>query len=671
MIYRIFFSAIALVGAGLGYLAYDRSVSASCADWLTNADEAKNQGYYAEAIEHLTLYFSNDRCRAVPDANAIKILTEARIHVPLPQNAHLSQQLALAKLGWKLKRDNNYHVMEASAALVRGNWLDAREAARKAPSAQAGLIALTASMRLDDIDSAQEDLEWFAQNNASPFQWALLQELLVGKAVLERAAKAYAPELKINIRALAALSTGKETTPISDSEIGQLKGKLTDSDLSTATSLLIAEGQPTLAKMLLDQPARPLTASHLTRYARLLWKEQDFATLSAFLERNRYGAMPGEVHMIVCLAQLKANQKCAKQFDAEDYERRHGTYASSRWETLLNELTRSPSSSSDVLDALSNMKNLIAASAVAQQLAGAHYNAIGETGLAQLHFSRAGALGFKTADAKSIIERKEASVKDECEMTNTTCIKRALEANSSDFETWRVALANGFKPDASLLQKLREASPKDATLWRIAQARAAANTSTDESMARSLQLIRPVLKWTPNAALPNLLASAGSAHFSDNDATYGYLATAAKSDPESAVAALRLSMKYYLDGSIGATELVHWWTSITRLEMKARAVKASDTRVKSLLLERLVILALESEQRGDQRLAVVAYETILEVSPTHHIALNNLAMKLKDNIKEIDRAEKLAIKATTLKPDQPEYHQTLETIKLAISSLSQ
>lgn len=671
MMYRIIFSIVILAGTGLGYLAYDKTVSVRCTEWLIDADASKNQGYYAEAIERLTLYFSNDRCRALTDADAIKTLTDARIHVPLPQNAHLGQQLELAKLGWKLKRDNQYHHMEASAALVRGNWPAARTAARKSRTAQSGLISLTASIRLADIEAAKEDLEWFAQSDASPFQWALLQELLVDEPILARFAKPYAPEIGNNIKGIAALSVGRKSAPISGLAIDQIKTTFTDGDLSTATSLLIAEGHTQVAQSLLDQPNRALTAPNLTRHARLLWKQEDFSTLSAFLKRGRRGAMPGEVHMIVCLAQLKSNQKCQNQFDAKDYQRRYGIYASSRWETLLNELAQTPIKSSRVLDALSGMKNLIAASSVAQQLAGNHYNSIGENTLSRKHSLRAAVLGLETTKPMPQ-EKKEGAVSiNKCETKDTPCVTRLLGENSSDFQMWRTALANGFKPDAELLKKLREASPNEATLWRIAQTRAATTVGTDQSMAQSLQLIRPVLKWTPEAALPNLLASAGSAHFSDNDTTYGHLATAAKSDPDSAVAALRLSLKYYYNGSIGAAELVHWWVSITRLEMKARAVKASDARIKNLLLERLAILALESEQRNDRKLATATYEAILEISPNHHVALNNLAMKLKDNVKDIDRAEKMAIKATELNPGQPEYLRTLEDIHQIIDSLSQ
>lgn len=670
MILRIVFSVTLLVGAGTGYIAYDRTVSNRCTEWLTNAGSFNNQGYYSQTIEQLTLYFSTDRCRTVSDANAIKLLSEARIHVPLPQNAHLSQQLALANLGWKLKRDDQYHLIGASAALVRGSWAEARKSARQSKGTRAALIALTASIRLADLDSAKDDLEWFVLSDASHFQWSLLQQLLFQEPELQILVGSQAPKIDKNIQALAALSAGADAPLVATSTVNNLKTALSDDDLSTATSLLIAQGHQQIAKALLDQPERQLSAPLLTRHARLLWGQKDLKTLSTFHGRSHQETMPGEVHMIVCLADLEINQNCTNRFDSEDYQRRYGAYAASRWGKLLSELSRSPIKSSLVLDALSSMKDLVAASPVAQQLAGIHYNLIGETVLAEYYFSRALAFGLEIPlnQADTIVDTDLA--KESCAATNTKCISHRLSNNIEDFQLWRRALSSGFKPDAKMLKLLRGASPKEATLWRLAQAHAATNAGTDQSMAESLQLIRPVLKWTPDAAMPNLLASAGTAHFSDNDATYGHLATAAKSDPNSAVAALRLALHYYNNGSISPSELVHWWTSITRLEMKARGAKASDIRIKGLLLERLAILALEGEQRKDKTLAMATYETILEISPNHHIALNNVAVILSEESVDLYRAERMALKAVTLQPNEPEYRRTLKDVQGAIRLLS-
>lgn len=670
MILRIVFSIVMLVGAGAGYIAYDRAASGRCSEWLTDAGSFNNQGYYSQTIEQLTLYFSSDRCRTVSDANAIKLLSEARIHVPLPQNAHLSQQLALANLGWKLKRDDQYHLIGASAALVRGNWAEARKSARQSKGTRAALIALTASIRLADLDSAKDDLEWFVQSDASHFQWSLLQQLLFQEPELQILVGSQAPKIDKNIQALAALSAGADAPLVATSTVSNLKTALSDDDLSTATSLLIAQGHQQIAKALLDQPERQLSAPLLTRHARLLWAQKDLMTLSAFLGRSHKETMPGEVHMMVCLADLQINQNCTNKFDSEDYQRRYGAYAASRWGNLLSELSRSPIKNGGVLDALSSMKDLVAASPVAQQLAGIHYNLIGETALAEYYFSRASAFGLETLlnRADTIVDTDPT--KEPCAETDSMCISHRLNNNIEDFQLWHKALSTGFKPDIKMLKLLRDASPKEATLWRLAQARAATNTGTDQSMAESLQLIRPVLKWTPNAALPNLLASAGTAHFSDNDATYGHLATAAKSDPDSAVAALRLALNYYNNGSISPSELVHWWISITRLEMKARGLKASDTRIKDLLLERLAILASVGERRKDKELAMSTYEAILEITPTHHIALNNLAVKLSERSMDLGRAERMAIKAVTLQPNEPEYGRTLKDIQLAIRLLS-
>lgn len=668
---KVFVTGLFFAACAAGYTTYDNVKSRHCANWLGDAEHLFQYGYYADTINQLTLYFSEDKCRSISDTGAVKLLAQSRLEVPLPKNAHLSQQLMLAKLGWKLKQDESYHLMEASASLVAGDWPNARFLARKAGGQQAALIAIAASMQLGDTESAKEDLIRFTEMGGSEFQWALLMELMAQESELQPLVKASAPPMSNDSVQLASLVSGNLRVAPDDLKLNvqKLQQSLTNEDLAIATSLLVTEGYTDIATQLLDQPERPLSGNLLLRHARLMWNQENYSEAANFLNRSKIGTMPAEIHLIVCLARVETNQQCTPTFDKPDFQRRHGVYAATRWNTLLSSLPATSASSSKVLDAISEMKDLVSSSAVVQGLAARLYASMGENALANIHLRRSIVLGAAIPSETTANEEAKSEQQINCDFTNNSCIAELLNNDAANFGLWRTALARGFQPSDALITKLKSRSPQEATLWRAAQARAAIGKQTDQAMAESLRLLRPVLRWTPNAALPQLLASAGTAYFADNDATYAHLATAAKSDPNSAVAALRLSLGYYQRGGVTSIELVHWWISITRLEMATRGIKASDMRSKNLLSERLSILAAEAENTRDTPLAIRVYKMLLEIAPNNHMASNNLAVKLMETSDNLEWALELASSAVQLNPNEAEYARTLEEIQFKIAAL--
>ncbi|WP_262693623.1 hypothetical protein [Kordiimonas aquimaris] len=667
MIKKVAFAALIAAAAAGAYISYNKITDKRCNDWLDTATTLQNDGYHADAIKELTLYFSQSKCRSKSDVAAVKLLSEARLEVPLPDNAHTNQQLLLTKLGWNLQRDTSYSLTEASANLVRGDWYNAQKLARRVSGAKAALIGLSASLRLQDLEAAEEDLLRFSESDASLFQWAMILKLLRNNGDLLAIASQLAPDIPSSFARLAAKSTSRQATTLTQEDIKSLSSTLSDNDLAVATSLLVSQGDELAAIALLNQPTRLMPGSLLKRHARLLWKRAEYDVLSSFLTRPHSGIIPAEVNMIVCLAQKQLNQSCRTGFNQHEYKRRHGIYTASRWGQLLKELEADTINPSRTIDALSNMKNIVTSSAIAHQLLENLYRSIGEEALAGKHEKHAQMLGLgnRGVFVRNMINKETKS----CGKSDTSCMGQKLYADSSNFDAWRTALAAGYKPEAALLEQLREKSPNEATLWRVAKARSAIAKETDDSMAEGLRLLRPVLKWAPDDATSQLLASAGYAYFDDLDAAYAHLATAAKTEPDSAIAALRLTIKYYEEGrNIGPAELAHWWTSISRLEMQARGIMVTSESTTKLLTDRLSILAAYSEQNRDYNLAIASYRAILEISPENHMALNNLAVRLLDKNKDLDRAEKMALQAVKLEPGQQEYNATLKDIQTAIKA---
>lgn len=624
--------AVSLATGAVGFKAYKAHRQNLCGSWLASATTAEATGYYGRAIDKLTLYFSEADCRGKSDPAAIKILTRARPQVPLPGGNELAQQLSLSRLGWQLERDPSFQLTQAKAAVAIGDWRSAAEFADHTNEFEAVFIKIAAAVRLKNWQKLQETLDQVDLAKISTFQHALLEEMLLD-------APAQLPEKsqKSKVQKLAKfmLRGGNSQIALWASEV---KSLLTTADLHIATNLSMAARQFETVIALLDQPDRPLPANLIKKLAYQYWSARNYDALTRFTERRVETSMTGETLLLICLAERALQGGCSVSIDWADYSQRYGKYASDHWQKLLLLLQSPQTPAHELVDVLVEMEDLVGREPVAYQMLASLYLEIGERDLAS-RFQRAAT------------------------MFNLTPYG---QWHTEDRPAWTYKLSEGYMPSQSEIQALEDISPDQSILWRLAKSRLALAKGTDEGAAEALRVIRPVLGWAPEVAEAQLIAASSTAHFGDHDASYGHLMNAVSADPKSTIAALRLSLHFYAENNgLSATELNHWWETMTRTEI----ANASPENASTLIVERAMILAAIAEEENDELLAKNAYRTVLKERPGNHVALNNLAVWLTQDSTTLLEAKKFAESAIALKPENTEYQATLRDIETAIQKV--
>ncbi len=620
----------------LGFLQYKVHRKSVCAAWLQEAQSAEQAGYYADAIDQLTLYFSEKNCRSKSDPGAIEILARARPMVPLPGGGELAQQLSLSRLGWRLERNAEFQLTQAKAALAQGDWLSASKLTASSSSGQSALIRIAALVRLKNWKELQGFVDEMDTMSLSPFQNALLKELLINSPVTTPSQPVRSD---ITSLAKAALRGGTEDT---QSLARSVKSLLTNDDLTIATALLAASGRNDIVTSLLDQPERPLSQALLKRLAFQYWSKKNYPALTNMPARGAETPLKADILLMICLAERELAKRCSVNFDVADYSRRYGDYAAGHWGNLFKLLGNWATPAHEIVDALVTMGDLISKGPVAYQLLSSLYLELDEPELAS-RFERAAMMFGLTPSGKW---------------------------HRSSIPAWTSRLNEGYHPTARQLADLEEASPDQAILWRLVKSRLALSKGTDEGAAEALRIIRPVLGWAPEVATAQLLAASSTAYFGDHEAAYGHLMNAVKADTASAIAALRLSLHFYNQkNGLTATELNHWWESISRTEVGNKETEMTEAKSRQLLVERALILAAIAEQEKDELLAKNAYRSILKKQPDHHVAMNNLAVWLAKDERQLKEARKLTLTAIALDPSQREYLLTLRDIDRALEQV--
>jgi tetratricopeptide (TPR) repeat protein len=652
---------IVLLGAAVGLYEYKQSrIQTRCNEWFEVSKSYEERGYYSLAIEQLTLFFAQDKCRGRNDPHAVELLVKSRVHVPLPGNAHLAQQVSLSQYGWHLKRNDEHHVRMASANLVSGNWLAAHRSAQKARGAQAALIELVSSVFIANHEYTEIAVTRLAKAGPSQLQAAMARILLSRnpeiESLAERIEKPEAPYARLAIKLLEP-----DVVEYSIIDAGAIRAKLSDNDLAIASTLLKNAGSLELASVLLDQPQRPLSKALLLRLVDLLWLQNLKQVLGPqFLRRKATETMPAEAYLAICLVSRRQDTACQYRFPEVEYESRYGPHASRNWALVLKELSKDQPQPHIILTAMETMEDLNKGSGLVHMLASSMYTSIEETDLAIKALRRANWLGH----SRPITQLTYQKLAPNCVERDVVCLEKALLNDPSNHALWHTALASGITAKPALALQLRDASPVRATLWRTVHANLALKEGTDKATAKALKLIRPVLQDTPTQSVPHLIAASATARFKDLDAAYLHLANAVKANPDKAVAALRLTIGFYeTDRSIDVAGLVQWWQKITRLEMIARGQTVQGEKTKNLVAERLAILATYAEEKGFIKLAETTYRSMLELSPENHMALNNLAYKLYEQNKSLEDALMMAETAMSLAPTILEYGKTLRVIQ--------
>lgn len=651
------------LGAGGVYMVSKNKAQARCSQWVLQAEQSIEQGYYAAGIETLTLYFSTENCRgADDDTTALNLLTEARPHVPLPDQAHLAQSLMLARLGLQLQSDNRDHLQLASAALNAGDWSKAYHHGSRGDGSQATLIMLAAATALDDEAATKATLKRLQNEAVSPFQRAFAHEILSARKVDPKTIDPLVIGIDRPYLELARFVAKPQEAPFALQYLASIAPKLDEEDLSVASMLLIAKEQAEAALMLLDQPNRAMPPALLSRLSRLLWlKDKQALSANAFLLRAVDGAMPGEAFLMVCLTEWQASGQCRYRFDEMDHKQRYGIFSASRWMKLLNALKDGPSGAVEAIDAMNEMPELLANVPIALPLKSVLLSVAAEEALARKYQQSAKAMGYSFDIALGQQTKPQAPG---CAQGDQTCLSAYVAAKQQDLTRWRTAIEQGFTPSLDQATTLSEQSPDEATMWRRALALSLVKTGGDANHARALKIVREGIALAPNDALLQLIAASSYSRFGDKSAAFTALVDAVKADPGYAAMAMRLALGFHQNApEMDAADLVHQWVALSRVELRQRG---ASTEMDRLVLERLSLLAAFGQSKADEALAKASYEAILKIDDKSHIALNNLAYILFQEQGDLRRAKAMATKAVALAPTVEEYRNTLRDVEAAL-----
>lgn len=631
-----------------------------CLSWFEKAQVEEKSGYFATAIETLTIYFSTDTCRSKLDPKAVAILASARVHVPLPDNSHLAQQLMLNKLGWSLKRDPQFHLPEAMALLGAGRWKAAQNAALKVTGSEGALILIAASVKLKEEKGLEYGLLHLRDSDVSQFQWAVVKNLMKNQAEITTNLHGLLPELPGELEVFVSAILSDDLNTDMFEKFDSAAFLVNEMDLKTVTSLLLAGGKFDETVAVIEANVGLITEQTALTLSKVRWGLGQYERLAAgdpTIEKGKQDS--AEIKLIECLAQISTQGKCAVTFTAKSYAARHGKFAAAKWAMLFDALTATLPNTKNTIDAINAAEDLLKGIGPIHQYHAALLDQIGEPELAQSYAVKGEILSGEMPEWAGLQAAKGEVVENGCFDDMSSIAPAAIRV-------WQQCVESGQRLSVDTITKLKSVSPNQATFWRMVEARNLLQQENDEDTARAINLLRPIIRWVPAKARPHQLIASAYAYFGDMEAAYGHLATSVKLNPEFSIEASRLALGLYLnEQELNAEQLVHWWVSLTYIELAARLEK-NTTKVRLLVRDRLLLLAELAEQGSDAKLAKAAYAKLLETETSNHIALNNLAYKIFETDGNLQRALKMAQKAVLIAPKVLEYGKTLKEIQLAI-----
>ncbi len=623
----------------------------SCEKWVEQAKNNLEKQQYAAAIDTLTPYVMSEKCRAADQPQVYAILKAAMVHVPSAHSNNLAQTLRLSRMQLSADESSQDRLALASAYLVNAQWQDAINVLKDESSIKASFILLAAAHELNDEDLINKAIENLHKAPLSDFQKSYLSRLGIEGL-----------SAKTPYDDFAAFLIRPNATYMSQGRLREIAASLSGHDLSIATSLLSAKGHGKAVITLLDQPERQLSPQQITRLARLMWREQDLKRLNQdFLDRKINGKMPGEIHLIVCLASLVKDKICDSNFDAENHTYHYGQFASDHWHRLLTLLSQKTIHVSPLIDALNMMTDLLKNSPVISGLKAVLFQQIGEKLLAEKYTIISTNFGYTLPQIKKF----QSYQATDCQTTDLPCFMKYLSLHPSDLKTWHLAADAGMKLSLVQANLLQENSPNESLLWRKAKAQALMNSGTQEHIAKALNILRGGLAYNANDSLLHLLASDCYAFFKDYASYQRSLAAAVRIDVKTAVTSLRMALYHFSDSDfLSAEQLIRVWEAQTYLEV---SLYRNNAPLDALLIERLSLLAGIGQSMSREDLAEIAYRKIITIDKNHHIALNNLAFRLGEKGENLDRALAMAQRASRLSPSTPAYQDTVLKLESLLS----
>ncbi len=665
---------------GGGYFSVQKSFESRCSGWLNTAQEAYDNKLYANVIEDLRLYFTQDKCRSKADPNAIALLAQARLHVPLARGAHVTQQLILSKLGLSRDQIEKDTYTLATSFLVRGEWYEALRRAKRLKTTEGGLVWLAAAVALSNEKEVRDAVEMLSSNDLTPFKQAMLNSYADMHDILMMYWAGDAlEEANQPIADFARYIAFGEKDEVIDYDVTAFRHKLSDSDLATATSLLVSRGDIKLVLDLLDQRDRDLPAQLRIRQFRLLWQTEQYEYIKTVYKY--LNDIPLEVMFIECLAGREISGTCGTELDLKYLKNRYGNYAAGNWYTLIDTLKQPEPSMKMLWNAVETVTEQEPASAPLIQLLATVQLLSGEEELAKHSLDRLEGLGTvkvmttqftKTYDRNKAALKMVASCLEQENPPKDICWDAIGEQYGSTHVYWRELMKVRPTLEDEQIRKLEKISAKGATLWRLAKAKRLLGEATQPAAAEALTLLKPVLKNAPNISSAHFMAADIKLMFGDINTAFNHYGQTIEISPQNAVLATRLAFTAYQKGlDLSPELLVNWWAAFTWLELAGTKIKNKPQISVQFVEGRLMLLASYGEEKNDIAIAEAAYRKILEVMPDNHIALNNLAFHTFERGGDMYEAHRFASKAVKLSPNTKEYGETLAVISEALKEIEE
>lgn len=644
--------------AAVGVLSFQSHQKNLCQTWYHQAQSYYTQGFFADTIRTGMIYLSKPACRGKQDMKLMPLLAKARLMVPLPDQAHLSAHLLMARQGMRLQQNDDLLLAIAEANAVKGQWAEAAHILTKLDQKDhptALRIRLISAVQQQQKKMIKTLYTSYMSSTASAPEKAIINRMTLNRFP---AFQAISPTLPVPAVRLADILFSKKITTADLAFINEIKSQLNDQSLTLAVSAAQIGRHWSVVTALLTQPQRPLKDDLLLKLGKILWQQKNWHKLTQdFPQYARKGHPSSATLLLICMARRATGQPCTTAYDPIFQRRVEGIYVARHYTPLMQAMEAKTPNLKDMINGLDSLDDLRDTLGFTDQFQAFLYRKTGDRVLAAWHDRRARFFNLQPHDFKITIP--------------------------SPLLPLMQAYFKGEPLSNQQQDMLIKHSPAKSLPWRlIAARRMLAKTTTykhkaqqQQTTAQAVKTLRPTLKWGGNHFGPHLLMSQAYAQFGDEQNSFNHLLKSTELHPDSAVQACRFAVQLYENKTLNSPEkLVHWWQNITHIELKQKT-RLKQRKPQPIMRERLYILAQYAEQKNDPALYRATYEALVRYEPQNDIALNNLAYSLLEKHQGqkavhpsplLMRALTLVNKAIQLNPRIKEYESTRQDITTEI-----
>lgn len=692
-------TVLLLLGSG-GWYAVEHRIAQRCGNWLDAVESELDNGSALKALDASARALGEPACNAAGDAELWTAYARARVRVREPELAHLTEAVKALRQARAIDSSNpETATLLAEAMLGAGLNEAALETAQSVlkqhdylPAQRITAAALLAAGRNYELRRLLDEQRWTDKGF-----WFKATRLLIADQAEVRSKSGQENQRGRERNILLERLLQSETAPHARLVLAALGGELNLGDNPEAFigELSASEVVPGLdvlgtALLLLQQLERPdlmlqLLASHVevldnplrNRMAALAWQagqveliaeavEAGSVHLFEFPELLAYGALAGHAESILVF----------REFSNED------TWVARSWRELVISVLDKAGPAA-IADASARVLLDSPGSALVLTLGAEAWFQLGE-------IERAEELALQAMDREpfwsqprlirgAVVNQmalQESTQNNETPTTQTctpewsqadgylACAVNQLPASTSAWQSVLLASANARRVgdlDAAdvLISRLRDITPEQSILWRLARARALlAPGRSEEDAASAAQSIREVLDMMPDHAEARLLLALARGRLNDIEGAQSDLLAALEIDPDLWQETLRAAV------ALISVETEAYETELVELvgQIFARAPISSELRLEGELTWLRGIVSTLAGKNHSQ-LERAAYARLVDLAPNQHFALNNYAWLLYQAKEDKTTALNLAERAVALVPENGVYADTLASIQ--------